>query len=119
MAELLRYLHTFKGGARLAGLIGMGDLSHELETWLLRITRGELQQNIEQQNLLQETVDELHRLSEEIVNGVFGKPSPQVVAKLHEALAAEVGVEASEIETEIAIYEQQAENEPVVEEKDD
>src|SRR5690606_32856000 len=31
MAELQRGLHTLKGGARMAGLPAMGDLSHELE----------------------------------------------------------------------------------------
>jgi len=109
MAELLRYLHTFKGGARLAGLSGMGDLSHELETLLLRITRGELQQNIGWLNLLQETVDDLHRLSEEIANGVVENPSSQVLAKLHEALAAEVDDEIGEIGAEVEVSEQQTE----------
>lgn len=30
-----RTLHTFKGGARLAGLMGLGDLSHNYETFLI------------------------------------------------------------------------------------
>ena len=30
-----RALHTFKGGARLAGLMGLGDLSHNYETFLI------------------------------------------------------------------------------------
>ena len=30
--DILRYLHTFKGGARLTGLRQLGDLSHEMET---------------------------------------------------------------------------------------
>jgi chemosensory pili system protein ChpA (sensor histidine kinase/response regulator) len=30
-----RTLHTFKGGARLAGLVGLGDLSHNYETFLI------------------------------------------------------------------------------------
>jgi chemosensory pili system protein ChpA (sensor histidine kinase/response regulator) len=33
--ELKRSLHTFKGGARLAGLIELGDLSHDFETILI------------------------------------------------------------------------------------
>lgn len=31
VSELLRILHTLKGGARLAGLTAIGDLAHELE----------------------------------------------------------------------------------------
>lgn len=33
--ELKRALHTFKGGARLAGLMGIGELAHEFETFLI------------------------------------------------------------------------------------
>ncbi|PWG73942.1 hypothetical protein DF186_20455, partial [Enterococcus hirae] len=33
--ELKRALHTLKGGARLAGLEKLGNLSHEFETYLL------------------------------------------------------------------------------------
>lgn len=36
MAELQRLLHTLKGGARLSGLSGMGDLSHDFETFLIQ-----------------------------------------------------------------------------------
>ncbi len=33
--ELLqRHLHNFKGGARRAGLVGLGDISHEFETYI-------------------------------------------------------------------------------------
>src|SRR5258708_21820233 len=37
VAELQRQLHTLKGGARMAGISAMGDLSHELETLGLHI----------------------------------------------------------------------------------
>ncbi len=33
--ELKRCLHTFKGGARLAGLTNLGDLSHDYETMVI------------------------------------------------------------------------------------
>ncbi|MDH3266572.1 MAG: Hpt domain-containing protein, partial [Gammaproteobacteria bacterium] len=35
MEELKRHLHTLKGGARMAGISAMGNLSHELETLLI------------------------------------------------------------------------------------
>ena len=35
--ELKRSLHTFKGGARLAGLTDLGDLSHDFETILIEM----------------------------------------------------------------------------------
>lgn len=35
--ELKRILHTFKGGARLAGLMNIGELAHEFETLLINL----------------------------------------------------------------------------------
>lgn len=44
--ELKRCLHTFKGGARLAGLTDLGDLSHDFETMLIEMDAdAELDQN--------------------------------------------------------------------------
>ena len=37
---LKRPLHTLKGGARMAGIMAMGDLSHELETLVMQIDNG-------------------------------------------------------------------------------
>ncbi|QEI10829.1 Hpt domain-containing protein [Cellvibrio japonicus] len=38
--ELKRCLHTFKGGARLAGLVDLGDQSHDFETMLIDMDRN-------------------------------------------------------------------------------
>ncbi|MED5388670.1 MAG: Hpt domain-containing protein [Pseudomonadota bacterium] len=37
--DLKRALHTLKGGARLAGLTPLGDLSHDFETYLLNLEK--------------------------------------------------------------------------------
>ncbi|HSF79585.1 MAG TPA: Hpt domain-containing protein, partial [Steroidobacteraceae bacterium] len=37
VVELQRALHTLKGGARMAGITAMGDLSHELESLLIQV----------------------------------------------------------------------------------
>jgi len=57
--ELKRCLHTFKGGARLAGLVDLGDQSHNYETMLIEMdTDAELDQNFfKQLNIYQ---DQLH-----------------------------------------------------------
>lgn len=41
LERLLRPLHTIKGGARMAGLAQVGDLSHEFETLLLSASNGD------------------------------------------------------------------------------
>ncbi|RYZ79934.1 MAG: hypothetical protein EOP04_26800, partial [Proteobacteria bacterium] len=57
--ELKRCLHTFKGGARLAGLTELGDLSHDFETMLIEMdTDAELDQNFFKQ--LNNYQDQLH-----------------------------------------------------------
>lgn len=44
--DLKRSLHTFKGGARLAGLMDIGDISHEFESVLIEMGRdAEIDQN--------------------------------------------------------------------------
>ena len=37
LEELKRLLHTFKGGARLAGLMKLGDVSHDFETFVMDV----------------------------------------------------------------------------------
>lgn len=41
LESLLRPLHTIKGGARMAGLESIGDISHEFETLLLAASNGD------------------------------------------------------------------------------
>ena len=40
---LQRILHTFKGGARLADLVVLGDLTHEMETYFEKVAAGSMQ----------------------------------------------------------------------------
>ena len=42
LAEVLRALHTLKGGARMANITPIGDLTHSIETVLEKITGGHL-----------------------------------------------------------------------------
>ena len=37
MDALLRHLHTLKGGARMANLTSIGDLSHAVESLLIAV----------------------------------------------------------------------------------
>jgi chemosensory pili system protein ChpA (sensor histidine kinase/response regulator) len=42
MAELQRHLHTLKGGARMANIAAIGDLSHALESLLIAVVDGQV-----------------------------------------------------------------------------
>ena len=74
LAELQRGLHTLKGGARMAGLFAMGDLSHELETLLTRVSDGLLPNNDATFALARTAFDELHALRDAIPAGAVTAP---------------------------------------------
>ena len=59
VAELQRQLHTLKGGARMAGISAMGDLSHELETLVLQIDSGAVAGDDHAHAVMQASLDEL------------------------------------------------------------
>jgi len=67
--ELKRHLHTLKGGARMAGIMPMGDLSHELEALLVSIDDGQIAPSLQIDNLLQLSIDELHRMRDMVIAG--------------------------------------------------
>jgi len=64
LTELLRRLHTLKGGARMAGVIPLADLSHELESLLVRVADGRVAVSGELLRLVERSCDRLHRMLE-------------------------------------------------------
>ena len=69
VTELKRLLHTLKGGARMAGIRAMGDLSHEVESFLAAIEAGTSAADAAAFDVLQGSLDELHRLREMAKSG--------------------------------------------------
>ncbi len=67
--ELLRHLHTLKGGARMSGILAMGDLSHEIEALLINIDSGRIEFNKLVEDTLQQSIDELHRMRDTVMAG--------------------------------------------------
>ena len=62
VTELKRLLHTLKGGARMAGIRAMGDLSHELESFLAAIETGTAHADAGAIEVLQRSLDELQHM---------------------------------------------------------
>ena len=58
--ELQRYLHTLKGGARMANLHEISDLSHEMESVFIAVIDGRLPQADELVSTLRSSFDLLH-----------------------------------------------------------
>ena len=67
--ELKRALHTLKGGARMAGIRAMGDLSHELESFMELVEHGGVAASPDAFELLQTSLDELNHMRDTVNQG--------------------------------------------------
>lgn len=69
VSELKRALHTLKGGARMAGIRSMGDLSHELESFMELVELGTVPADEQVFSVLQSSLDELNRMRDTVNQG--------------------------------------------------
>ncbi|HUA78826.1 MAG TPA: Hpt domain-containing protein [Dyella sp.] len=69
MAGLLRALHTLKGGARIAGVTPVGDLSHAIESLLERSQGIDPQRTISLIGTLEAAFDQMHGLVQRVSQG--------------------------------------------------
>jgi chemosensory pili system protein ChpA (sensor histidine kinase/response regulator) len=82
VAELQRQLHTLKGGARMAGLSAMGDLSHELETLVLQIDGGAVVGDDHAHAVMQASLDELSRMRDMVSAGTIPGGARDLIAQI-------------------------------------
>jgi chemosensory pili system protein ChpA (sensor histidine kinase/response regulator) len=84
VAELQRQLHTLKGGARMAGITAMGDLSHELETLVIQIDGGVVAGDDHAHAVMQASLDELARMRESVSRGSLPPAAVALMAQIRE-----------------------------------
>ena len=82
-SALKRPLHTLKGGARMAGITAMGDLSHELETLVMQIDNGTVAADNSVLDVVQASLDELARMREAVANGRRVAQARSTIARIH------------------------------------
>jgi chemosensory pili system protein ChpA (sensor histidine kinase/response regulator) len=82
LQELQRHLHTFKGGARMAGVDSLGDLSHEMEFVYEDLALGKKEVSIEIERILHQSHDWLA----DAVAVLGGGERPQMPTALIDAL---------------------------------
>ena len=87
-AALRRPLHTLKGGARMAGIVAMGELSHELESLITRIEIGLATADESARNLAQQALDELSKMRDAIAERRPAASAPALIARIQSAAAA-------------------------------
>jgi chemosensory pili system protein ChpA (sensor histidine kinase/response regulator) len=82
VAELQRQLHTLKGGARMAGISAMGDLSHELETLVIQIDGGSVVGDDHALTVMQASLDELARMRDLVSNGTLPAGASALIGQI-------------------------------------
>jgi len=87
VAELQRQLHTLKGGARMAGIAAMGDLSHELETLVIQIDGGSVVGDDHAHTIVQASLDELARMRDIVSNGALPPAAAALIAQIRRLAA--------------------------------
>ncbi len=80
--ELKRQLHTLKGGARMAGIASMGNLSHELETLVIQIDDGKIPGDERAFQVLQASLDELSHMRDAVGAGRRVAPARELIARI-------------------------------------
>lgn len=83
VTELKRVLHTLKGGARMAGIHAMGDLTHEMESLVGARARSEFNPQEKMFGLLQAGIDELLHMRDAITQGQKVLPATQLIKSIH------------------------------------
>ena len=84
VAELQRQLHTLKGGARMAGISAMGDLSHELETLVIQIDSGSVAGDDHAHAVMQASLDELARMRDLVSAGTLPGGAKALIAQIRD-----------------------------------
>ncbi|HXA34856.1 MAG TPA: Hpt domain-containing protein [Steroidobacteraceae bacterium] len=84
VAELQRQLHTLKGGARMAGVRAMGDLSHELETLVIQIDGGSVAGDDHAHAVMQASLDALASMRDLVSNGALPAGAAGLIAQIRD-----------------------------------
>jgi chemosensory pili system protein ChpA (sensor histidine kinase/response regulator) len=105
VTELQRVLHTLKGGARMAGVLPMGDLSHGLETLLARVSAASATPDAAALDLVQRTLDRLQQMRDSIDAGRMASAPADLLAELEAHGTERVSDAAGDMEEPIAAHE--------------
>ncbi len=104
-----RYLHTLKGGARMAGVRPVGDLSHNIESMLTLVAEGRQQVSENMFASLQRAQDRLVQMLEQLkarqnipdAKDIIAEVEALIAAKDRGVTDASDDVEAEAVETKV------------------
>ena len=102
LAALKRPLHTLKGGARMASVMPMGELAHELETLIGQIELGSVAPDERTRGVLQSSIDELARMRGIVAAGRPLLPARDALQRIASLMGGGAQVSAPEPVQELA-----------------
>jgi chemosensory pili system protein ChpA (sensor histidine kinase/response regulator) len=117
LEDLQRELHTLKGGARMAGVEPIGDLGHNLESLLEKVTGGRGEANAELLSLVMRVLDQLNRQLTALEAGESMPSGAALNAEIDAVLSGKPMVADATPEAEPAVSEERP-SEDVVELED-
>ncbi len=79
VGQIQRELHTLKGGARMSGIVAIGDLSHSVESLLTDISDKKIPNSIEIVEALHQVLDRLYNMLELAQQKAVIHPAPELV----------------------------------------
>lgn len=88
-AELQRDVHTLKGGARMAGVDSIGDLTHVLEDLFEKVAEGQLEASSAMNNLLFACHDRLAQMVEQVATQKPCPPASDLVDQVEAIIRGE------------------------------
>ncbi len=97
ITELKRVLHTLKGGARMAGIRAMGDLSHEVESFLGSLESGAVAADESAVRVLQAALDELHGMREAANSGQPIVAARELIERVHAVVTASAAQDSTPV----------------------
>jgi chemosensory pili system protein ChpA (sensor histidine kinase/response regulator) len=100
LMELQRYLHTLKGGAKMAELNQIVDLSHELESMFIAVIDEQVEKSDELIDLLKDSFDSLYQQVAQAEAGTVLSSSEEQVALLKSWRTNQAGDQAEELAEE-------------------
>ena len=88
-AALKRPLHTLKGGARMAGVVAMGDLAHELESLIIGMEVGNVPPSREAREALQLSLDALGQMRDLLAQNKPVAPARALLERVRALMEAD------------------------------
>jgi chemosensory pili system protein ChpA (sensor histidine kinase/response regulator) len=99
VAQLQRTLHTMKGGARLAGVMAVGDLSHAMESVFESVVEKRLDDSDRLKGLVRHAADALAQDIDQVMRGALPVADVAMIERLEAAARGRDWQDIAPIET--------------------